>query len=557
MRNIKNILVLMLLLFPTVVFASSSNSSSSLGLALFMELFVSIHMSTFVLKPLSQAIAKDDSKRVFWILFFIRAGILLLFDFFITTAIAIFDFIFVFIGAFIIVPIVNKVTKNNIQSNYTSINSYSNNIPTINNTMNGYMSSYNHQNTKTILYCPQCGKMLSGNYKFCPNCGTSLGVNNVQNASAPKVIVTAATYDTMYQLPEAKMVEEFISRALVKAGVDQKSKLIPQDALKRKKILNMIFSVLVFIYISLIFFHLPIITYFVGLLILLIFYYLTRRFNLVKYLVKQVKARPSEKISSIVMNVRNNLMVDNSNHSFLPTLCVAILLPLLIFMNPRILYEKVDEGYVVRFYTVGVTNFTSATIPDTYKGEAIVGLRGNTFSNMFFLKEVNLPDSITEIRGQAFKNDRSLAIINLPSNLEYLGGGSFYNCTSLTHIEMPDTVTYIGGEAFYRCSSLQSVRLSNRLKEIRGNTFEGCTSLTSIDIPDSVTRIGGHAFYECRSLQSVTISPNSQLTEIGSSAFRLCDNLYEIKLPTKVYVNYRAFKESPTQVHRYGSSYNN
>ena len=38
----------------------------------------------------------------------------------------------------------------------------------------------------------------------------------------------------------------------------------------------------------------------------------------------------------------------------------------------------------------------------------VVGLRGNTFSNMPFLTEVSLPDSITEIRGQAFKNCRSL-----------------------------------------------------------------------------------------------------------------------------------------------------
>lgn len=33
--------------------------------AIFMEAFVSIHMSVFVLRPLSKIISKDNSKKVF------------------------------------------------------------------------------------------------------------------------------------------------------------------------------------------------------------------------------------------------------------------------------------------------------------------------------------------------------------------------------------------------------------------------------------------------------------------------------------------------------------
>ena len=171
---------------------------------------------------------------------------------------------------------------------------------------------------------------------------------------------------------------------------------------------------------------------------------------------------------------------------------------------------------------------------------------------MPFLKEVKLPDTITEIRGQAFKNNKALKSVKLPDNLNYLGGGAFYGCSSLESIEIPDSVTYIGGEAFYKATKLKTVKLPENLTEIRGNTFEYCRSLESIEIPDNVTRIGGHAFYGNSSLSKVTISENSKLKEIGSSAFRKCNSLYEITLPAGVYVNSRAFKESPTKIKNLG-----
>lgn len=52
-----------------------------MAMALFMEAFVSIHMSVFVLLPLSKMISRENSKKIFWILFWIRIAILLCFDF--------------------------------------------------------------------------------------------------------------------------------------------------------------------------------------------------------------------------------------------------------------------------------------------------------------------------------------------------------------------------------------------------------------------------------------------------------------------------------------------
>ena len=546
----KILLIISLLLIPTIVFASDGSNDFPIGVALGMEAFVSIHMSFIVLLPLAEIISQENKKKTFWILFGIRAGILLFFDFFITPMIALVDFFAVFIGAFIVVPISLVVSGKKNKSIGTT--------PVIS-------QPGNTQVAGVELKCAKCSTVVQVSDKFCPKCGLEMIDNNIvvsenKNAAVAvpqKKAVLPSNFDSIYSLSENKMLEEFINREFTKVGIDKNSKLIPSDILRRKKILNTIFSVLVFIFISMIFFHFPISTYVLGLIILIIFFIVTRKYNLMKYIIKQLKARPSEKISNIVMNVKNNFVSDSSFPIFVLTLVISIVCPIFIFSSPRIIYEKVDGGYGVRYYLYGLSNYRTAEIPSTYKGENIVTLRGNTFSNMFYLESVKLPDTITEIRGQAFKNCTKLTEVNIPEKLQYLGGGAFYNAKSIKRIEFPDTVTYIGGESFYGASSLEYVKLSENLKEIRGDSFEYCTSLKSIKIPDRVTRIGGHAFYGDTSLSEVTIGPNSKLSEIGSSAFRQCYSLQNITIPADTYVNERAFKESPTTVNRYGSVNNN
>lgn len=535
----KMLLIISLLLMPTVVFASNGDDNISIAIALGMEAFISIHMSLFVLKPLSEIYSKENHKKTFWTLFAIRAGFLLFFDFFVSPYIAIFDFFAVFVGAFIVVPICSAAKK-------TPIDGKSNQVTE---TVSSSKTTQTISETNNELKCPKCGASIQVTDKFCSNCGEQL--HDKDNKTSKKVLVSPSDFDNMYSLPEDKMLEEFINKELDKAGIDKSSKLIPSDVLKRKKILNLIFSVLLFVFITLIFFHFPIATYIIGIIILFIFFKVTRNYDLIKYLKKQLKARPEEKISNIVMSVKNTFISDNSKNIFIISLVVAVILPLIIFSSPRILYERVDGGYAVRYYIFGLTNFKTATIPETHKNEKVLSMRGNSFSNMPFLKEVNLPDTITEIRGQAFKNDKSLKKIKLPKNLKYLGGGSFEN-TSIVNIEIPNSVTYIGGEVFKNATKLKSVKLSKNISEIRGSSFENCKSLKEIDIPDKVTRIGGHAFYGNTSLKKVNISENSMLQEIGSSAFRLCDNLREITIPRDTYVNERAFKESPTDVKIFG-----
>lgn len=425
----------------------------------------------------------------------------------------------------------------------------------------------NQSTTDTNLKCKNCGGNIKVTDKFCGNCGQPCNPSkqNTEIVDPPiqKKIVTKANFDSMYNLTESQLLEEFINRQLSKLQIDKNSKVIPASLLKRKQILNILFVLLLFIYIILIFFHFPLLTYLIGLVLLIILFKYTRNYNMLKYLKKQIQERPSEKITNIIMNVQTTFVPNKTKPIFIVGIVAAIILPLIIFARPITFYEKMDNGYGVRFYTFGLTNFKTVNIPETYKGEEIVSIRGNVFANMPFLEEVNLPNSITEIRGKAFKNDISLTKINIPNSLEYLGGSAFYNCSSLRSVKLPDTLTYMGGETFYNAYSLENIELSKNLQEIRGNTFEECSSLISIDIPDSVTRIGGHAFYGASRLSEVNITENSNLEEIGSSAFRECSSLLSIRVPKQTYINSRAFKNSPTSIYYYdeysdtGNTWNN
>ncbi len=399
-------------------------------------------------------------------------------------------------------------------------------------------------------YCPKCHAKLNPDVRYCTNCGLDL-----VNAGA-NVTVTNETYafvedsvDPMFNLNEDEIFNKIITDELAENNFD-KNMTIP-GIRKRKLILTALFSVVTFLSISLVFFHLPLLYYFVYIIFLIIYLISMKNYTLNKYIMKEVKSRPDEKISNIVSSIVASGQKSSGRFEILAMLIVAIMLPFVIFSKPRLFYTKTDEGYEMRFYAFGWTDMKTATIPDTYKGEPVVYLRGNAFSNMPFLEEVNLPDSIIEIRGQAFKNDYNLKKVNIPEDLEYLGGGAFYNCKSITEIDFPDGVTEIGGEAFYGATNLKRVHLPEKLKEIRGNTFEECVNLESINIPNTVTRIGGHAFYGDISLEEVKTTSDSQLKEIGSSAFRRCYALQSITLPTETIVNPKAFKESPTMVKRF------
>ena len=609
MKKNKLILLLMLVLFPTLVFASDGESSfMPIGFAIGMEAFVSIHMSAFVLKPIADVFDPDKSKHLFIILFVIRAVILLFFDFFVTTGIAMVDFFAVFVGAFLVTPIVlAKKGKGMIK------NSTINNIASTPN----IASANPQQNANVILKCTKCGNVLNVNDKFCTACGTPFDGNNVQVVQDTSPVVPT---DQSYLANEKVILKNLLLEELKLQG-ENENNFTTTSLNTKKNILLGIFGIITFIVAIMYYFNYSLfLCGFIELIALLIYYLIGKKFNVINVLIKQAVKSPDEDISAIVNNARSQKHTSAINGSlkFIIVLLIGIVLPTMFFFNPKILYTKYDDGYSVFRYTRGITKReTSVTIPDTYKGKKVlaigesafantdiqevhlpVGLetiktkafrncsnlvsidipytvqeiRGNAFENDTNLRSVTLHEGLKEIRGSAFKNDINLSEIELPNSLEYLGGSAFSHCSSLISITIPKKVTEINGQTFEYCTSLRQINLHDdiisihgetfigdvslnnvilpsKITAVRGSTFEGCTSLTSITIPEGVTRIGGHAFYGCTNLSYVSIP--STITEIGSSAFRQCYSLQSVRVPYGAVINERAFKESPTYIERY------
>jgi hypothetical protein len=531
-----------------------------------MEAFISIHMSLFVLIPFSKIISSENYKKVFVILFLIRAVILLYFDFCITTNIAIIDFIAVFIGAFTISFFYSKIAK---KGNNDSISKA---VPTEN------------IETKTIA----------------------------EKDDSPVVLI-----DKKYLNNEAQLIRDAVKGEIESQGEDA-YKLTTNEINKKKNIIILLFGLLTFIYSIMYFFNIDLFTCLIcEIVTALIYRFLIRKLNIVNVIARIAKKNPNEDISQIVAKAKENKK-QAEFPVFLKTLMlviVAVLIPIFMFSTPRIIYFNYGSGYAVVKYTRSSNGTTEdIVIPDTYKGknviaigegafantniktitlpqnlesikykafynctslesivipESVTEIRASAFENCTKLKKVSLSNGITKIRASAFKNDKKLYDIELPESLEYLGASAFSHCSSLREITIPSKVTEINGQTFEYCTLLKKINLHDnivsihgetfvgdemlndvtlpsKITEIRGNTFEGCTSLTSIVIPDGVTRIGGHAFYGCGKLSYVYVP--STVVEIGSSAFRQCTSLKSISLPRKAVINERAFKESPTTI---------
>ena len=169
-----------------------------MGMTLFMEAFVTIHMSVFVLLPLSKLISKDNSRKIFWTLFGVRIAILLFFDFFITTGIAIVDFLAVFVGAFIVTPI---AMKKGVWNQKLSKQSGKEKVQTA---------------AETVIHAPAADETVTG------------GTTPAEPLSE-KRIVHAEDFDPLFAMSEEDCVEGFIKREMQRAGITEEQNLIPED----------------------------------------------------------------------------------------------------------------------------------------------------------------------------------------------------------------------------------------------------------------------------------------------------------------------------------------
>ena len=203
----------------------------------------------------------------------------------------------------------------------------------------------------------------------------------------------------------------------------------------------------------------------------------------------------------------------------------------------------------------------SATIPATITDKegytyTVTSIGDNAFSEHFFIRSVELPNTIISIGKSAFYKIKNFTYINIPNSVKSIGDKAFMDCAKLSTVDVGrnSTLTSIGSNAFNGCSSLRSFYIPNSVESIGAGAFRYCSAISSINIPtslksietcafsgtaiqsatipSSVTKIGSYAFGSCKSLTTVTI-PNS-VTTIEGEAFSGCTSLASVSIPNSV-----------------------
>ncbi len=173
-----------------------------------------------------------------------------------------------------------------------------------------------------------------------------------------------------------------------------------------------------------------------------------------------------------------------------------------------------------------------------------------------------------------------LVSVNLPA-LTYVGDYAFYGSLYLQSIDL-SKVTFVGEGAFALCEALESVTLTDTLKEVPTYTFYGCTALANIDLShlvkigegafcavrlpehlslDNAEHIDGFAFVEILNSNGVEFGTNNvvsvyapKLTYLGEQAFASCKKLASVTAPALESIGYGAFAYTAIEQFEIGDS---
>lgn len=426
-----------------------------------------------------------------------------------------------------------------------------------------------------VLKCTECGAEIQITDEVCPNCNKPIDKDNIEVSVDDSPVVSM---NQMYLNSEKKILRDLIIEEIKIQGEDP-SKLISKDLNVKRNILFGVCGLVTLISVVLYFFNFP---PYISLGVIgvnfIVFYFVFRYLNIVNRLVRQAIKSPDESISNIVEKaILDKSYTINSIYKLCLVLLVAVVVPVAVFFNPRVIYLKVDGEYSVFKYTKGITSSDEVIISETYKRLAVVSIEANAFENTSVksvvlpeglqiikseafknctslesiiipetvieirasafenctsLSSVVLNEGLIEIRANAFRNCTSLVDITLPNSLEYLGAGVFAYNSSIKEITIPSKVIEINGETFIYCTSLERIIFHDDIISIHGETFIGCSKLDNVVLPTKITEIRGNTFEECTSLTSIIIPEG--VTRIGGSAFRGCKNLSYVYLPMTI-----------------------
>lgn len=242
-------------------------------------------------------------------------------------------------------------------------------------------------------------------------------------------------------------------------------------------------------------------------------------------------------------------------------------------LYPKMTLVSSDLSFILnsdnQSYAVANGTCTDSVIvlPEYYLGKPVTTIYTSGFSSNSLLTDIELPQTITTISKEAFYNCSNLQGIDLSNVSTSIGDWAFYN-TAIQSVVLSNDLTTINTYAFYKCSSITSLTIGDNITTINKNAFADCTGLTSINfnatnmndlssqngvfnnagiygdgivltIGNNVTKIPAYFFNPYNNsylpnLKTITFEANSICTTISTFAFRNCENLVSVEIPSSV-----------------------
>lgn len=134
-----------------------------------------------------------------------------------------------------------------------------------------------------------------------------------------------------------------------------------------------------------------------------------------------------------------------------------------------------------------------------------------------------IPDGVTTIKDHAFNFYTNLNSVVLSNSVKNICEGVFYECINLTKITLSDNLESIGRGAFYNCSKLAEMNIPDSVTSLGTTVFGKCSSLEEVIIPDGVTCLNGQTFWESENLKKVVIPAG--VTSLDDFTFVKCPNV--------------------------------
>lgn len=210
-------------------------------------------------------------------------------------------------------------------------------------------------------------------------------------------------------------------------------------------------------------------------------------------------------------------------------------------------------------------SLAAQTIVDSvlYINEGTTEIKGQAYYGKKTFKKVVIPSSVTKIGSLAFHSCTNLEEIEIPASVTTIGNAAFQNDSALTKVTLHEGLTNLSYSLF-KSTAIKEITIPASVSEFGNEVFSGCDSLATI----KVTKYSeAHAFYNTDPRMKLTDNEPTQTKEqwIASSKYNIIDEgiLYVGLGVTKINNNqYKdnqeiteiIFKDTTTEITTIGTS---